>query len=73
MKTLSILGVVALLLSLQGSAWSDSKYAHFKIIVTDTAQGIELTCEEGCAWKTLTFSCSGKTPCESGIDEFGMN
>jgi hypothetical protein len=34
--------------------------AGFSITVARTPQGVALTCEKGCAWKTLTFSLTGK-------------
>ncbi len=49
----------------------ETDLADFTITVTATAEGIEMECARGCAWKTLTFSC-GKLPCSSPVDEYGM-
>jgi hypothetical protein len=46
--------------------------AGFGIGVKRTSDGIALTCERGCVWKTLTFGCAEKKTCESKINEYGM-
>ncbi len=35
---------------------------------------VELTCNKGCQWETLKFSCEGSDSnvCESRIDDWGM-
>ena len=43
--------------------------AHFRITVSGSREPIALACEEGCAWKTLTFSLD---PNGTLIDEYGM-
>jgi hypothetical protein len=46
--------------------------AGFGIGVKRTSDGIALTCERGCVWKTLTFGCADKKACTSKISDFGM-
>ena len=47
-------------------------YADFRIHVTTTDKGVELQCEKGCMWETLTYSC-GKLPCAVWISENGTD
>lgn len=42
----------------------------FKIVVARTDDGVQLTCEHGCAWKVLKFSLNDDRP--QAIDEYGM-
>jgi len=46
--------------------------AGFSVGVERTSDGIALTCERGCDWKTLTVGCSDKKTCKSTINDAGM-
>jgi hypothetical protein len=46
--------------------------AEFRITIERTATGSKLECLQGCAWKTLTFSCNPASSCKTGIDAMGM-
>jgi hypothetical protein len=38
-----------------------------------TAEGLNMSCSEGCAWKTLTVGgCKPNQPCRFELDQFGM-
>jgi hypothetical protein len=67
--SLGVLAVVVLLVSAAGGSRPEPKYS-FR--VRPSANGIELACESGCAWKTLTAECQ-EAPCEFRVDEFGLN
>jgi hypothetical protein len=64
-----VLAVVVLLVSAVGGSRPEPKYS-FRI--RPSANGIELECESGCAWKTLSAKCQ-EAPCEFRVDEFGLN
>ena len=42
----------------------------FKVLVEKTDNGIKMICENGCAWKELTYSINDYKP--QAIDEYGM-
>jgi hypothetical protein len=46
-----------------------SMLAGFNITVARTEKGVSLTCETGCAWKTIEFSFAAKG---TDVNEFGM-
>ena len=46
-------------------------YSKFLILVETTDDGIKLTCEEGCAWKGLSFTLARYNP--QAIDQNGMS
>ncbi len=48
--------------------------ANFKIVVTvdQTQNGVVMTCEQGCAWETLSFSCAMGEKCASPVTQHGM-
>ncbi len=52
---------------------SEAKPVPFSIVVTQTDNGLEMECQKGCAWKTLTYSCGGKIPCSARVDEGGVH
>jgi hypothetical protein len=70
---LVLVAALAALLVLVSRASADEKrqLARFSITVTATSDGVELTCEEGCKWTELNFTCE-HLPCSSAIDEDGM-
>lgn len=48
----------------------EKKSTDFKIIMEKTDDGIKMTCENGCAWKELTFSINEFE--WQTVDEYGM-
>jgi len=42
----------------------------FKVVIEKTDNGIKMTCENGCAWKELTYSINDNKP--QAVDEYGM-
>jgi len=47
--------------------------SDFQITVKTTAQGVEMACQRGCYWKTLTFGCDGKVECAAEVDAHGVH
>lgn len=47
------------------------KVAPFEIYLTQTNEGIDLICEQGCAWKRLAFNTPNKYK-PQGINQLGM-
>ena len=45
--------------------------ARFSIVIETSGDDIKLTCNEGCAWKELSFSSSIKGE-PQGVDQYGM-
>ena len=45
----------------------------FSILVTATVDGYFLSCDRGCAWATLAFSCPRGGRCASTITQFGKS
>jgi len=76
MKSKFIVGVLitlaTTLIAWQARARSESKPVPFSIVVTQTDKGLEMKCQNGCAWKELTYSCGGKIPCSAVVDERGV-
>jgi hypothetical protein len=72
-KTLTRL-VIALALVL--AAWrlgqAQTAIAEFRVTVVATTGGARMECLRGCAWKTLSFKCEGKTECKAEVDERGV-
>lgn len=50
---------------------SDRPQPKYSFAVRPSANGIELECKSGCAWKALKATCP-KGPCEFHVDEFGL-
>lgn len=64
-----VLGLCALWVSMCGAPIvHGDDLARFRITVKGTSEPVSLECEEGCAWKTLTFSLA---PQGTLIDECG--
>jgi uncharacterized protein (TIGR02246 family) len=77
MKSKVIVGALIILatttlMAWQAVAWSGEKPVPFSIVVSQTAKGLEMKCQKGCAWKELAFSCDGKVPCSAIVDEHGV-
>lgn len=71
MKTrvgIAILAVMVLIGSVAAGSRREPKYS-FRI--QPGAKSVQLVCERGCAWKTLTAECK-KAPCSFRVDEFGV-
>jgi len=68
----SVILVTTTLMIWQAWAGSGERPVPFSIVVTQTAKGVEMKCQKGCAWKELTFSCNGKIPCSATVDERGV-
>lgn len=47
------------------------KVTPFEIYVTQTKTGIDLVCEQGCAWQRLTFNTPSKYK-PQGVNQLGM-
>jgi hypothetical protein len=78
MKSKFIIGVLitlatTILISWRAVALSEDKPVSFSIVVTQTDKGLEMKCQKGCAWKTLTYACGGKVPCSAIVDERGVH
>ena len=72
MKTKRLLIILGIFLSLTAFSVDDtsSSESEFLILISDTDDGLQLVCEEGCAWKELSFSLDqGK---QQFIDQYGM-
>ena len=54
------------------SAAPEEKIPHFAFVLQQTKDGVKMKCEAGCAWKELSYSCNGKVPCCSRVDERGV-
>jgi hypothetical protein len=77
MKSKFIVGALIILATTALIAWrmwarSDDKPVSFSIVVTQTATGLEMKSQKGCAWETLTYSCGEKLPCSMIVDESGV-
>ncbi len=78
MKSKFIAGAAIILATLALTSWptragSEKQPAPFSIVVTRTEKGLEMQCPKGCAWKTLAYSCEGKSPCNAIVDERGVS
>lgn len=72
MKTKRLLMILSVFLSLTAFSVCDTSRpeSEFLILISDTGDGLQLVCEEGCAWKELSFSL---VPYGTQlIDQFGM-
>ena len=67
-----LISLATTLVAWQARARSEDKPVSFSIVVTQTTKGLEMKCQKGCAWKTLTYSCDGKVPCSAIVDERGV-
>ena len=48
-------------------------FSEFEITIETTATGLTATCEHGCAWQTLSYSCGDEAEsCQAVIDEKGV-
>lgn len=72
MRTLIAILAAVVVLETLSSPTSAKDPASFKIRVAASADGVEMSCSAGCAWKTLAFSCDRDGPCSADIDENGM-
>lgn len=77
MKKKFIVGLLITLATLfiawEARSQSEAKPVPFSIVVTQTDKGLEMECQKGCAWKTLTYSCGGKVSCSATVDESGVS
>lgn len=46
--------------------------ADFVFFAKRTDEGVALTCKEGCAWKSLSWTCPESSTCKWGLDSMGM-
>ncbi len=69
---LSFLLLAGVLLALGTFAGSEKESPGFSITVTQTGLGLEMTCQAGCEWTKLTYSCMGRVPCSSVVNEKGV-
>jgi hypothetical protein len=75
-RQLTIIGITVAILSLTAFSDFDSSIARtvevskFLILIQNTDNGLKLKCEEGCAWKELSFSL--KDDKFQAVDQYGM-
>jgi hypothetical protein len=67
-----LIALATTIIAWQAKSRSEAKPVSFSIVVTQTDKGLEMKCQNGCAWKELTYSCGGKLPCSSVVDESGV-
>ncbi|MEP2669551.1 MAG: hypothetical protein ABJH04_11175 [Cyclobacteriaceae bacterium] len=72
MKTKRLLILLGISLSLSAFSVCDTSRSEteFLILISGTDDGLQLVCEEGCAWKELSFSLDPNHT--QLIDQFGM-
>ncbi len=71
--TITLFALLIFGTSAKGVAQEDVhvKVAKFSILLEATGDEMKLTCSEGCAWKQLSFSTSGRKDGQA-VDQFGM-
>lgn len=69
---LVFISLVTVVLTWGAWAASEEKIPHFAFVVKQTDTGFKMTCEAGCAWRELSYSCEGKVPCCAKVDERGI-
>jgi len=72
--SLALIALVTMILA--WSAWASParEVSHFAISVETQSDGsFKARCESGCGWKELHYSCNGKVPCCSRVDEHGVH
>lgn len=52
-----------------GSTTSDGEYT---IVIERTADGLKLTCQDGCAWKKTKWECADSDDCRVEVDFKGV-
>ncbi len=45
---------------------------HLYIALNSDQDGIDMKCDKGCGWTSLSFNCGGRSECSSWIDASGM-
>ena len=72
-------GLAAILIMLAGanpgrglSTQSQKPATSFSFVITTTVDGARLTCDTGCTWKELSFSCDGSQSCTARVDQDGI-
>jgi hypothetical protein len=71
MKWRIAVGVLIVLAVFGLASASDQPQPKYSFLVRPSANGVQLECKSGCAWKTLKADCP-KAPCEFQVDEFGI-
>lgn len=73
--TITVLVVATFLIgAISYSSFEEEKksdLANFEVSIQKTAEGIKLTCSEGCAWKELSYGRTEKGHIQK-INEYGM-
>ena len=64
--------IVTAVLTWGALAASEEKVSHFAFILKQTDAGVTMTCEAGCVWAELKYSCNGRVPCCARVDERGV-
>ena len=64
------------------SLGAQAQVAKFRIVVEPSVRSLKATCEVGCAWKTVAYSCDPEgrqaqpqaqaQPCKASIDQEGV-
>jgi len=66
-----IVFVLAVLAVFGVASASDRPRPKYSFLVRPSANGVQLECRSGCAWRTLEANCP-TAPCEFQVDEFGI-
>jgi len=77
-----VLGIGATFAVQSVGAQTQSQVAKFRIVVEPSVRSLKATCELGCAWKTVSYSCDAEgrqaqpqaqgQPCKASIDQEGV-
>jgi len=68
---LAFISLVTVVLTWGALAASEDNIPHFAFVMQQT-DTVKMKCEAGCAWRELSYSCSGKAPCCARVDERGV-
>lgn len=69
---LVVVAAAALVLPAAVVAAGDGVPPSFSIVVTTSPTGLQMSCSHGCAWSTLSYSCSENAPCWAKVNERGV-
>jgi len=64
--------VMAVLCLLSPTRATSEQPARFSLVISSTPKGLEMIAADGCAWKRLTYSCSGTAACSAEVSDQGV-